>query len=231
MSVAIPVHDPESKHQKYLEHALQSIQEQSVKPQEVLLSSNHLISYKNQLLEKFGELNITFIQNNSVSATQNLNILVSCASSDIVKILFQDDFLIDFDSLARSSQLGADQYWRISAFKHANARGDLGAEIYFPLLTPHLIRGINQIGAPSIVSFRRENYVRFDERMVYLFDCDWYLRMAHNNGYPEMDSNPDVAVRIHKDQATHWAKTHKEREIKISLANHGATSNGRCRCV
>jgi hypothetical protein len=89
-----------------------------------------------------------------------------------------------------------------------------------PKFSESLSVGINQIGMPSAVIFRKAAFVAFDEHLKYLFDCEWYLSMKHKFGRPLIIPRTRVGIGIHSGQATHWAKSLLESEMALVKQKH-----------
>jgi hypothetical protein len=73
---------------------------------------------------------------------------------------------------------------------------------------------------PSVVIFRKASFIAFDERLKYLFDCEWYLSMKHKFGKPLIIQKARVGIGIHSGQATHWAKHLLESETALVNQKH-----------
>lgn len=163
---------------------------------------------------------INFLVNSSTNAAQNINFGVEQASGSHVKLLFQDDFFYSNDALRHSLALNDNSPWSASKFIHVNEFGEAIGKGRLPHYSEALRRGINFLGAPSVVTFLKKAYIRMDENLVYLFDCDWYLKMSHRYGPPVCDSSSTIAIRLHEGQATHWAKKFLKPERAIVANNH-----------
>jgi hypothetical protein len=104
-----------------------------------------------------------------------------------------------------------------------------------PRFKESLSRGVNQIGMPSVVIFRKTSQIAFDQRLKYLFDCEWYLSMKHKFGKPLVIRDARVGIGLHSGQATHWANSLLESETVLVEQKHGRESKGFltprvCRC-
>jgi hypothetical protein len=104
-----------------------------------------------------------------------------------------------------------------------------------PRFAESLARGVNHIGAPSVVIFRKATFVPFDERLKYVFDCDWYLSMKHRFGKPLIIADATVGIGMHSSQATHWAKSLLAAETVLVKRKHhrefmGFFKSKGCKC-
>lgn len=232
ISVVVPLYDPESQFQDFLNDLLESVAQQSTLPLQVILCGNQPPTYLGNLLLRFsGLLKIVWLQNQSSNAPENINFGVAAAEGEVVKLLFQDDFLIDSHVLARSQKVSAEAPWRVFACQGAQEDGSLIEQKVFPVFTNRLRDGENQIGAPSVVAFKKSSYVEMDSRLPYLFDVDWYLSMAHVNGFPSYETTTSIGIRGHAGQATHWAKSGFRKELVLLRNKHPRLAAGECPCV
>jgi hypothetical protein len=234
---------------------IDSIMSQSLTPDEVVMSCSHQVPYLNEIERRIkGKTKLTFLLNSSTSAPENLNLAINASSSSLVKILFQDDFLIGVNHLdlliraltdsrsqwavSSSSNFFEEIYpfryrmlqrWRAveSALRFPQVASGVvpGRKGFFrksptPRFKESLSRGINQIGMPSVVIFRKASFIPFDEHLKYLFDCEWYLSMKHKFGKPVIISDVRVGIAIHSGQATHWAKSLLEPETALVEQKH-----------
>lgn len=237
--VIIPVHDPESKYFRFLKKAIDSIQDQTLRPKEVLLVANHDIPYQSELVQQtLGCLNLRYLKSEAKGAAENINFAVSNSFGQYTKILFQDDFLAHDKSLenAINAISVSAAKWSVSGSRDWEENSNKFFAPTNPKYSERLDSGINTIGAPSVVTFETEFYTPMDARLHYMFDCDWYLSMAHNFGRPVELRDIAVTIRRHPGQATSWARQLLKQEKVVVKANHRKTRllssrlSGNCSC-
>jgi hypothetical protein len=181
------------------------------------------MKYLKKTLDSFSEiLKLRVLKSDAQSAPENINFGVNQAKSEFVRILFQDDYLLGSKSLSHS----------LSPLENGEGRwsviGSLGIDLLSgkiqilvtPKFSEKLSSGKNQIGAPSVVCFEKKYYVSMNDNLKFLFDCDWYLRMAHHVGPPVEVRESGVGVGIHLGQATNWAKNFFAVEKRIVKKYH-----------
>ena len=241
LSVCVPVHDPYGAYASYLEELVYSVVLQDVPPDELVLASNHAIRNLATLEAIVGDrFEIVSIRTAATNAPANLNEAIRNCRSDFVKILFQDDILASQGSL--SSSLDAikskSSAWCAVMFDHLDDASHQRVRPMVPKFAEKLVRGRNGIGAPSVIMFSRAHWLEFDERMVFTFDCDWYLMMSHRWGPPAIDANLGVTVRLHAGQATHWAREMLKIETSLMKRKHRGsrgrwwgTRESECSCL
>lgn len=163
ISILIPVY---GRGKLYLDQLLQSIKEQTYKNIEVIIHEQQ-------------------------GAAASMNYMLSVANGDIIKPMFQDDYFIRKDSLEKFAGI---EGWGVCTSKHTNERGDHIPYINNDLYSHDrgLAEGCNTYGCPSAVAWER-NDLRFDESLVWLFDCEFYTRLSELYGSPMI---VDTAVMI-----------------------------------
>ncbi len=270
LSIVIPLYDPNFDQKQRVMRMIDSIMSQSLIPDEVVMTCSHQIPYLHEIETRIkSKTKLTFLQNSSTSAPENLNLAINASSSSLVKILFQDDFLIGANHLELliraltnsrcqwGVSYGSYFYEEIEIFRYRLLQHwrRLEAVVRLPRLAPglgpakkgffrkspvprfteSLSRGINKIGMPSVVVFRKASFIAFDERLKYLFDCEWYLSMKHKFGKPLIIADARVGIAIHSGQATHWAKSLLEPETALVEQKHhrefkGFLKSQKCVC-
>jgi hypothetical protein len=255
LSIVIPVYDPTFDQEQRVMRMVDSIMSQSLMPDEIVMTCSHQIPYLSEIERRIkAKTKLTFLLNSSTSAAENLNLAISASSSSLVKILFQDDFLIGANHLTNlvraltnsRSQWGASSssnfFEEIYIFRYRMLQRWRGVEaaLRLPRIAPGVVPsrkgffrkcprpryteslsiGVNQLGMPSVVIFRKASFIAFDERLKYLFDCEWYLSMKHKFGKPLIIQKARVGIGIHSGQATHWAKHLLESETALVNQKH-----------
>jgi glycosyltransferase involved in cell wall biosynthesis len=241
LAVCVPVHDPDGKYHHYLEELVVSVVGQDLIPNELILAANHEIqnlSTLNRLID--GRFALRVVRTSGFNAPSNLNQAIKQCQSDFVKVLFQDDYLATRTSLSSNLSVlkSSGASWCATGFTHYEDNEGVVIRPMVPKFTNSLVRGRNRIGAPSVIMFRRRNWLKVDVRMVFTFDCDWYLRMCHRWGPPVIDSALAVQIRLHEGQATHWARRELHREVELMKEKHSKRGifftdvrHNECRCT
>lgn len=227
ISVCIPLHDPRELHYDFLQEALESLSIQTLYPKEVLIAGSCKPTYLDKLLETFNKIfPIKFISNKSTSTSSNLNLLVPHSSGSIVKILFQDDFFISNSALEITNYifLETNTIWAACMSRNYDNEKREYIRNVNPKFRNKIAKGINSIGSPSVISFKKDYYLPFNENLVWMLDCEWYLQMQHRFGNPYIIKDFQIANRLHQHQATHNAKANQDSEL-IVVGNLHLKSN------
>lgn len=233
ISVVIPIHDPDGSQQNRVLRMAHSLASQDHQIAQVMMTANHDLKYLKEVSRILAPVNrFEFHVEKSINAPQNLNLGMALATEPIVKILFQDDFLMGVDHLSklasRFSQRSSS--WVVSrSLNFAEKSARIVSDIR-PRYGESLRNGVNRIGAPSVVAMRKTAILPFSEDLIYMFDCEWYLKMAHSFGPPVVADDLAVAIGLHDDQLTHSAAYLLSRERAITRLRHPRIGPFRSSC-
>ena len=217
LSIAIPTWEFYSRGSEFLDDLFRTIEIQHFKNFEVVVSDH---SQNNNVLIKCQEFNSKFDikyfknENNPGNSSSNLNNAVSKCSGEIVKIMFQDDFFYDDEALEKIyyTLKDSNKMWLLNGCNHTDDDGNSFYWEHYPKFNPDLLKGVNTISSPSVVAFKRESDVRFDETLVNFMDIDYYYGMREKYGDPVLYNDVLISNRVHKDSISSNIKN-KEKMI------------------
>ena len=190
LSVCIPTYEMKDNGCLFLEHSLKILTLQSFKDFEVIISDHSSNDYIKNLCEKYKSvLNINYLKNikNVGSSSANINNCIANSNGKLIKILFQDDFLYNEDSLeitVDNFDLNKDK-WLVSRSEHSND-GFTFYRDFKPHYNENIHLGINTISSPSVLTILNQNPFYFDENLICLMDCDYYKRCFGAFGEPKI---------------------------------------------
>ena len=185
ISVVIPIHWMKNW-QYFLTRCLSSIEQQTFTDYECILT-------------KSGKM------------AENTNRAIQSAKGDIIKILYMDDYLAHQDSLKNIAE-NFKGGWLATGCVH-----DYGDGV---LKDPHepKVEGlmgntiVNSIGSPSVIAFENKDPLLFDEKMGWVLDVDYYLRLLKRYGSVTLMNSMDVAIGCGDHQATNILTEESKRE-------------------
>ncbi len=160
----------------------------------------------------------------------NTNAAINAAEKQIVKILFQDDFLNGSDALTQIAQAFNDPkiQWIVTGSEHTRD-GHTLIRPFVPRFHDRIQFGKNTISSPSVLAVRRKNAPRFDEDLIWLMDVDYYKQCALLFGPPTVVNNPLVVNRQHTGQVSASvtsARVRQElRHVRKKYAEHMSWSD------
>ena len=224
ISIAIPTWEFNGRGSEYLNDLLRTIQIQSYKDFEVCISDHSADNEVLKELKQFeGKFKIVYDKNENDrgNGPANTNKAIEMCSGDIIKVMFQDDFFYDTESLEKiqTEFNDSDKMWLVNGCNHTK---DDGYNFYwemFPKWNDKMIEGVNSISSPSVLTMRKECFdkVRFDEKLVMMMDCDYYYNLKSNFGDPIYFEDVLVSNRVHENQISSTYDKNIQDEINYCL--------------
>ncbi len=221
VSIVIPCYEMHGKGAEYLACALHSIFLQTWKHVEVVVGDNAQDDSITQMVDRWRRLlPIVHIRPGTRRSTDTLNAGIRAATGDVVRILFQDDLLFGPHSLGQMMQ----EFHRGARWCVGRAMHMVDGRLVRPL-TPFastaMAYGVNTVGPPSVLSFVNTRPFLFNEDLVWLMDCDYYLRLLERYGPPACIPHFNTIIRIGGHQLTnHMSEEVKSREARMVLDAH-----------
>ncbi|MBI3572803.1 MAG: glycosyltransferase [Candidatus Kerfeldbacteria bacterium] len=219
ISVCIPTYEMNGRGRDFLQHSFDILIGQTCKDFEVVISDHSRNDEIRKLCTEYSDrLDIRYFHNsqNIGSSSANLNHAIRHACGELIKVLFQDDFLYSQQSLqiiSDSFDLQKDN-WLVTASQHTKD-GVTFERPYFPKVTknPHL--GNNLIGSPSVLTIKNDFPLLFDERLIWFMDGEYYKRCLIRFGQPKIVRSITVVNRQGAHQVTHTAATEAIRQKEL----------------
>jgi hypothetical protein len=142
----------------------------------------------------------------------NTNTAIKKCSGEIIKIMFQDDFFYDDEAFEKIyyTLKDSNKMWLLNGCNHTDDDGNSFCWEFYPKFNPDLLKGINTISSPSVVAFKRESEVYFDETLVNFMDVDYYYGMREKYGDPVLYNDILISNRVHKDSISSNIKNKEE---------------------
>ena len=207
ISIAVPTWECNGRGAEFLDDLLRTIEIQTFEDYEVCISDH---SMDNEVLNKVKEfenkLRIFYSKNteNRGNGPANTNKAIDMCSGEIIKIMFQDDFFYDDEALEKihSEFENSDKMWLVNGCNHTQTDGHSFYGEMYPRWNDKIIDGVNTISSPSVVAARSEIFdsVEFDEKLVMMMDCDFYVNCDNKFGSPIFLNDVLVSNRVHSNQ-------------------------------
>jgi cellulose synthase/poly-beta-1,6-N-acetylglucosamine synthase-like glycosyltransferase len=192
----------------FLEHSFKILVNQTFKDFDIIISDHSNNDEIKKLCEKYSEkLDIKYIKNteNRGNSSQNINNAIKNSESKLIKIIFQDDFLYDKDSLKHTVDnfdLSKDK-WLVSRCEHSYD-GVTFHRDFSPVYNHNIHFGNNTISSPSVLTILNDNPLLFDENLIFLMDCEYYKRCYDNFGLPKILNIITAVNRVGKHQVSNY---------------------------
>lgn len=147
-------------------------------------SKNDDIAKYVEQVQKAGKVNVKYVKLESdYNISTNFNMAIKNSSGEIIKPLFQNDYIYNKKSLQSiADNFDKNNGWLCSSYMHTKDRLGL-----FKRQDPKWSNNIyfnNTIGALSAVSFLNNHDILFDENLKYFVDCEFYWRLYKQYNLP-----------------------------------------------
>lgn len=232
ISICIPAY----KRLPYLKRLLASIAEQSYKHYEIIVSDDSDDESVYTFLQSYNNLvPIQYFKNSpSLGTPANWNAAISKAKGDWIKLMHDDDWFSTNDSLqkfADATLYGPKFiYSSYSNFIETEERHQPvlhnKTQLNRILRQPLLLLSENIIGPPSVTMFHKSILEKYDERMKWRVDLEYYIRvlLKEKEVYPIQDTL--IHVGVSESQVTNSCLNVPNVEIPeghILLDKYGTT--------
>jgi glycosyltransferase involved in cell wall biosynthesis len=233
ISICIPAY----KRINYLKRLLSSIQIQSFTNFEVIISDDSDDNSVQELLKQYNDkFTVFYFKNEKALGTPaNWNHAISKAKGEWIKLIHDDDWFAEANSLEKFANLTkSNSKFIISAYaNYYEATKELD-KVAFPIASkngilqnPLLLLAKNIIGPPSVTLFHCSIKEKYDERLKWRVDMEYYIRIIEQEKDFVFINDPLVNVGISESQVTNSCLNIPAVEIPeifILLSKYGTTS-------
>jgi len=216
-SIAIPTYGYNGRGSEFLDFSLKILSNQTFKDFEVVISDHSIDDTIYDTIKKWEDkLDIIYVKNEVGRGiiSPNINKALSLCKGEWIKILFQDDFLNGNDSLAKHYSFivnNSDIKW-FAAYTHVTYNGSDISWSFEPMWVNDLWTGNNKLGCPSNFTIINKELIFFDEKLNWLMDVEYYLRMKEKFGDVKILSEYVIVNRISPERLSN----NLPNSIKIS---------------
>jgi len=226
VSICVPTYHANGQQERILKRLIKSVREQVYPNIELVISDQDALPEKGQAIHEFtdGKARVKYLafdDKSGISAHNTNNALLN-ASGDLIHILNHDDFYYHENALRDMvGQLEATKRgWLAAACLHTDANETRLERPHSPSWPGEhaLVEGVNRIGCPSVVLYRKELGLRCSEQITYAMDCDLWIQAFRASGEPAILPSVAVVIRMWDQQFTAQMNSAKQLELdKISL--------------
>jgi glycosyltransferase involved in cell wall biosynthesis len=226
ISVVIPCHQMENW-QFFLKRSIESVKNQSFKDYEIVISDDSGVDDRKLMEFLWNEIDIgpftwaQRVKGELKGMARNSNRAIKYARGELIKILYMDDYLAHENSL----QMIVDKFkendtWLVTGCIHQDKTNQL-TNPHVPTYSEEIYTGKNTIGSPSVLTFKRERGLLFDERLSWLLDCDLYKRYFDAYGRPKILDDINVVIGLHDGQTSNlMSYADKSLEHGLVMGKH-----------
>jgi glycosyltransferase involved in cell wall biosynthesis len=206
ISICIPAYEMGGAGATYLDALLASLDRQSFRDFDVVVADQSSDGAVKACCAQWSDrMRIDRFDNTAAprSASANVNSALDRAGGEILKILFQDDYLCADDALGRIHEALGDgtASWALCGSAVTRDGRTLEAPMV-PRLNDRMHLGRNTVSSPSVLAIRRTCRERFDESLQWLMDVEYYHRLHVRYGPPAIIDDTLVATRLHDGQVS-----------------------------
>ena len=227
LSIVIPTYEMKGQGVFFLKRCLASIEKQTAidwSTLEVVISDQSRDSQIEHFCQEYRApfaLRYHHTLTGKGIAAHNLNTGICLAQGQYVKILFQDDLLVEDNYLKQLTERiktsSATCY--MSGVTHTKN----GHDFYDPLIpaqNPYFLFGNNTVSSPSVLTVQKSYLLAhpFDEHLKLLFDCDFYYQLFASKQKVEVINAITVANGVWEGQ-TQFAISPKEFSQEVRYLN------------
>jgi len=205
ISICIPTWEQYGRGFEFLKNNFEQILKQTYKNFNVIISDHSKDDNIESLCEQYSsQIDIKYFKNENHlgNGPANTNNAIINADGDIIKIIFQDDFLYQDNSLELIIKEfeNKDCNWLVSGCNHTHDDGKSFSNFMVPYWNDKIATGTNTISSPSVLSFRNDNPCLFDEELTMLMDCEMYYQLYIRYGLPKIITDCLITNRMHQHQ-------------------------------
>lgn len=205
ISVCVPAYGMDGHGCAFLDHSLKVLSDQDFQDFEVVVADQSEDDAIRTLCSEYPGLNIRHVPTGHLKrqASANTNAAIENSHGAVIKVLFQDDFLNGRDALTKIADAFEDPEvgWCLTGSEHSRD-GTTLIRPFVPRYHDRIHYGKNTVSSPSVLAFRRQKALRFDENLIWLMDVDFYKQCALKWGPPPTLPEPLAVNRLHDGQVS-----------------------------
>lgn len=207
ISIVCPIYTMKDKlAEKFLVEYLSQFFYQTFRDFELVFSDQSDGDNLKKIVDVFKNIyDIKYVKNTSGirNAANNVNNGIAYATGDIIKLLYMDDFFLEFQALEKIDQAFKNNHgkWLISGFGHCNQDRTQYFNFRKPWYGNKYVNGDNTTGNPSNYAVRRECALEMDENLLWIVDGEYFYRSYYHYGDPIIIEDFIVCFRDHGDSA------------------------------
>lgn len=228
ISIIIATYEMKGNGKNFLTQAFESIKFQTYKNIEVVVSDHSINDeIKKVCLDYNKILNIKYIknENNIGSSSANFNNGIKYSNGSIIKILMQDDFFYKnhaVSDIVNTFNYDPNIYWIANGCVYGENLFSIKGKM-IPFYTDDIHLGNNRIGSPSVISFKKSCEIFFDEKLIWMMDCDLYKNFYKKYGKPFILNDYLVFITQGPHQLTHLLDDARKKEEEMYIKNRYET--------
>ncbi len=221
ISIVVAAYEAKGKGVALLEDLFNSINSQTFKDVEVVVSDHSVDDVIKEYVESWKDkMNMVYIrtERGRGNSSINMNEGIKVSTGDYIKIMHMDDQFCNNNALEiMASKISEDEKikWGAFGFNHLyESQGTVSREMVPSFYNNQRMGQSSLIGCPSVSFFINDKTNLFDEEMIIVNDFDMHFRLNQKYGAPLIIPEISITVRMHADQVTNSLSTYNEKETE-----------------
>lgn len=225
ISICIPTWEQYDRGVEFLKNNFERLSTQTYKNFNVIISDHSKDDKIKLLCDNYSnQFEIKYFRNDRFlgNGPANTNNCIINSDGDVIKIIFQDDFLYDNNALEIIIKEFENPKcdWIVTGCNHTHDDGQTFTNFMVPYWNDNIAIGVNTISSPSVLSFRNDNPCLFDENLTMLMDCEMYYQLYIRYGLPKIITDCLVTNRLHPHQISSLYNKNISEEINHVKLKH-----------
>jgi hypothetical protein len=206
-----------------LKNLLSTIENQTFDDYDVIISDHSIDDKIESELNNWTHLDLKYYRNKEGigSPAINMNYAISKSKSEFIKIMFQDDFFCDNQTLEFIyNNIENYKFGFVGSFACSENNNEKLFNSFLPhwISVEYLLNGINTFGGPSTMFFKNEDNF-FDTNLCWLNDTEFYYRLYKKYGNPLLITKNMVVQRLRNSGLSNTIPTDLRNEEVIYVRN------------
>lgn len=225
--VVISICIPAYKRVDYLKRLIESIIIQDYRDFEVIISDDSDDNSVFELVNDFSDkISIRYFKNEkSLGFAGNINLAISKAKGQWIKLICDDDWFASTDSLTQfAAPIKEGNLFIFSAYTNCFEDNNRMAKILMPanvrnsiIKHPELLFAGNTIGPPSVTMVHRSIVEKYNEKLKWFVDLEFYIRVLLLVKSYSYINKPLINIGISESQVTKSCQNIPEIELPEGL--------------
>ena len=217
ISICIPAY----KRPENIDRLLHSISIQTFKDFEIIITDDSPDESLKPVLQKYGQLPIFYYKNEKPLGTpDNWNHGISLAKGEWIKLIHDDDWFVDENSLAAFAAATSTKkrfiscrYYNVFPSGEKEMPGFPGNWKDKIINEPMMLLATNVIGPPSVTLIHSSIKQAYDTFLQWRVDIEYYVRILSKEKDFELINEPLINVGISETQVTNYCINNPKVEL------------------
>lgn len=220
ISICIPTYDKENQNIQLIKKCVESCLLQDYLNFDIIISDHSSDDGVVNLVNEYNTNKINYYRyvEHVGEPAYNTNNAIKKSDSDYIKIMNQDDYFSQKDSLTKMANECKNNRWSLISFVHLDNDTNNLYNPMKPKITDdgtHLLYGINTVGCPSVGLFPNNNF--FDTNVSYMIDCELWYNLFKKYGSPGIVEDFGLIIRTGSHNLTSKLQLESDYMIKKDI--------------